>query len=139
MWRELDQRERELDQLAEVSEELLHLKAELAWVKAMGAEAVVVLRKAKMRIVELLRPGGGLIIESTCSVPVELVCLNTNFYMQFGIWTKVKTLGSIENPNNFTEKAISISIVMDEFEIEVELLERLLQVKKVITILDYLL
>ena len=60
---------------------------------------------------------GGLnntILESTCSVPVELVCLNTNFYMQFGIWTKVKTLGSIENPNNFTEKAISISIVMDE-------------------------
>ena len=59
--------------------------------------------------------------------------------MQFGIWTKVKTLGSIENPNNFTEKAISISIVMNEFEIEVELLERLLQVKKVITILNYLL
>ena len=68
-----------------------------------------------------------------------MVCLNTNFYMQFGIWTKVKTLESIENPNNFTEKAISISIAMDEFEIEVELLERLLQVKKVITILNYLL
>ena len=48
--------------------------------------------------------------------------------MQFGICTKVKTLGIIENPNNFTEKAISI--VMDEFEIEIELLEMLLKVKK---------
>ena len=56
--------------------------------------------------------------------------------MQFGIWTKVKTLGSIENPNNFTEKAIST--VMDEFEIEIELLEMLLKVKKVINILNYL-
>ena len=52
--------------------------------------------------------------------------MNTKFYMQFGIWTKIKTLGRIENPNNFTEKALSI--VMDECEIEVELLEMLLQV-----------
>ena len=58
MWRELDQRERELDQVAEVSEELLHLKAELAWVKALGAEAIVGLRKTKMMIVESIRPGG---------------------------------------------------------------------------------
>ena len=58
MWRELDQRGRELDQLAEVMEELLHLKAEVAWVKSMVAEAVVELRKAKMRAVEALRPGG---------------------------------------------------------------------------------
>ena len=57
--------------------------------------------------------------------------------MQFGIWTKVKALGSIENPNNFTEKAIST--VMDEFEIEIELLEMLLKVKKMINILNYLL
>ena len=49
MWRELDQRGRELDQLAEVMEELLHLKAEVAWVKSTVAEAVVELRKAKMR------------------------------------------------------------------------------------------
>ena len=58
VWRELDQRERELDQVAEVSEELLHLKAELAWVKALGAEAIVGLRKTKMMIVESIRPGG---------------------------------------------------------------------------------
>ena len=58
MWRELDQRERELDQLAEVMEELLHLKAEVAWAKSKVAEAVVELRKAKMRAVEALRPGG---------------------------------------------------------------------------------
>ena len=64
MWRELNQRERELDQLAELaelaelSEELLHLKAEVAWVKSMMAQGMVELRKAKMRIVESLRPGG---------------------------------------------------------------------------------
>ena len=71
---------------------------------------------------------------STCSVPVESVCMNTKFYMQFGIWTKIKTLGRIENPNNFTEKALSI--VIDECEIEVELLEMLLQVKIVINTLS---
>ena len=49
MWRELDQRGRELDQLTEVMEELLHLKAEVAWLKSKVAEAVVELRKAKMR------------------------------------------------------------------------------------------
>ena len=64
---------------------------------------------------------------STCSVPVESVCMNTKFYMQFGIWTKIKTLGRIENPNNFTEKALSI--VMEDSEIE--LLAMLLQAKKV--------
>ena len=58
VWRELDQRERELDQLAEVMEELLHLKAEVAWAKSKVAEAVVELRKAKMREVEALRHGG---------------------------------------------------------------------------------
>ena len=58
MWRELDQRGRELDQLAEVIEELLHLKAKVAWVKSMVAEVMVELRKAKMREVEALRPGG---------------------------------------------------------------------------------
>ena len=60
--------------------------------------------------------------------------MNTKFYMQFGIWTKIKTLGRIENPNNFTEKALSI--VMDECEIGVELLKMLLQVKKVRTTLS---
>ena len=64
---------------------------------------------------------------STCSVPVESVCMNTKFYMQFGFWTKIKTLGRIENPNNFTEKALSI--VMEDSEIE--LLAMLLQAKKV--------
>ena len=49
----------------------------------------------------------------------------------------MKALGSIENPNNFTEKATST--VMDEFEIEIELLEMLLKVKKMINILNYLL
>ena len=58
VWRELDQRGRELDQLAEVIEELLHLKAKVAWVKSMVAEVMVELRKAKMREVEALRPGG---------------------------------------------------------------------------------
>ena len=58
MLRELDQRGRELDQLAEVMEELLHLKAEVAWVKSKVAEGMVELRKAKMRIVESLTPGG---------------------------------------------------------------------------------
>ena len=54
----MDQRGRELDQLAEVIEELLHLKAKVAWVKSMVAEVMVELRKAKMREVEALRPGG---------------------------------------------------------------------------------
>ena len=60
MWRELDQRERDLDQLllVEVTEELLHLKDEVVWVKSKVAEGRVELRKAKMRIVELLTPGG---------------------------------------------------------------------------------
>ena len=60
MWRELDQRERDLDQLllAEVTEELLHLKDEVVWVKSMVAGGMVELRKAKMRIVESLTPGG---------------------------------------------------------------------------------
>ena len=52
---------------------------------------------------------------------------SVKFYMQFGIWTKIKTLGRIENPNNFTEKALSI--VMEDSEIE--LLAMLLQAKKV--------
>ena len=60
MWRELDQRERDLDQLllAEVTEEPLHLKDEVVWVKSMVAGGMVELRKAKMRIVESLTPGG---------------------------------------------------------------------------------
>ena len=84
MWRELDQRERDLDQLllVEVTEELLHLKDEVAWAKSKVAEAVVELRKAKIRKVEALRPGGGLIVtgpfdQSSRSVPVinfKLVC-----------------------------------------------------------------
>ena len=39
-------------------EELLHLKAKVACVKSMVAEVMVELRKAKMREVEALRPGG---------------------------------------------------------------------------------
>ena len=60
MWRELDQRGRDLDQLllVEVTEELLHLKDEVVWVKSKVAEGMVELRKAKMRIVESLTPGG---------------------------------------------------------------------------------
>ena len=60
MWRELDQRERDLDQLllVEMTEELLHLKDEVVWVKSMVAGGMVELRKAKMRIVESLTPGG---------------------------------------------------------------------------------
>ena len=44
--------------LAEVTEELLHLKDEVVWVKSKVAEGMVELRKAKMRIVESLRPEG---------------------------------------------------------------------------------
>ena len=44
--------------LAEVTEELLHLKDEVVWVKSMVAGGMVELRKAKMRIVESLTPGG---------------------------------------------------------------------------------
>ena len=51
---------RDLDQLllVEVTEELLHLKDEVVWVKSRVAQGMVELRKAKMRIVESLTPGG---------------------------------------------------------------------------------
>ena len=44
--------------LVEVTEELLHLKDEVVWVKSRVAQGMVELRKAKMRIVESLTPGG---------------------------------------------------------------------------------